>query len=114
MIQMRSILDVADNSGARKIAVINPLGGSGNVELPILQDPKIPGTGAVIPIIPTSFDKVCPSPNKGPIAQLMTSMNSLIDDIQGQKGDDANGVDAKPGLSDMASKLADSLNKVGK
>ena len=24
MIQMRSILDVADNSGARKIAVINP------------------------------------------------------------------------------------------
>ncbi len=28
MIQMRTILDVADNSGARKIAVINPIGGS--------------------------------------------------------------------------------------
>ena len=28
MVQMRSILDVADNSGARKIAVINPVGGS--------------------------------------------------------------------------------------
>ena len=28
MIQMRSILDVADNSGARKIATINPIGGS--------------------------------------------------------------------------------------
>ena len=28
MIQMQSILDVADNSGARKLAVINPLGGS--------------------------------------------------------------------------------------
>src|SRR5499426_1376015 len=28
MVQMRSILDVADNSGARKIAVINPIGGS--------------------------------------------------------------------------------------
>ena len=28
MVQMRSILDVADNSGARKIAVINALGGS--------------------------------------------------------------------------------------
>jgi len=28
MIQMRSILDVADNSGARKIAIINPVGGS--------------------------------------------------------------------------------------
>jgi len=28
MIQMQSILEVADNSGARKIAVINPIGGS--------------------------------------------------------------------------------------
>ena len=28
MIPMRSILDVADNSGARKIAIINPIGGS--------------------------------------------------------------------------------------
>jgi len=28
MIQMQSVLDVADNSGARKIAVINPVGGS--------------------------------------------------------------------------------------
>ena len=28
MIQMQSILDVADNSGARRISVINPLGGS--------------------------------------------------------------------------------------
>ena len=28
MIQMRSVIDVADNSGARKIAVINPIGGS--------------------------------------------------------------------------------------
>ena len=28
MIQLQSVLDVADNSGARKIAVINPLGGS--------------------------------------------------------------------------------------
>ena len=28
MIQMQSVLDVADNSGARKIAVFNPLGGS--------------------------------------------------------------------------------------
>jgi large subunit ribosomal protein L14 len=28
MIQMRSIIDVADNSGARKISVINPLGGA--------------------------------------------------------------------------------------
>ena len=28
MIQMQTVLDVADNSGARKISVINPIGGS--------------------------------------------------------------------------------------
>jgi large subunit ribosomal protein L14 len=28
MIQMQSVLDVADNSGARKIRVINPIGGA--------------------------------------------------------------------------------------
>jgi len=28
MIQMQTVLDVADNSGAKKIAVINPIGGS--------------------------------------------------------------------------------------
>ena len=28
MIQMKTVLDVADNSGARKLAVINPLGGA--------------------------------------------------------------------------------------
>jgi len=28
MIQMQTVLDVADNSGARKIKVINPIGGS--------------------------------------------------------------------------------------
>jgi large subunit ribosomal protein L14 len=28
MIQMQTVLDVADNSGARKISVINPLGGA--------------------------------------------------------------------------------------
>jgi hypothetical protein len=43
-------------------------------------------------------------------------MNSLIDDIQGQKATDATAdsmpQDAKPGLSDTAAKLADALSKV--
>ena len=88
----------------------NPLS-SGNAELPILQDPKIPGTGAVIPIIPTSFDKVCPSPVKGAETQLLSTMNSLIDDIKGKPAtdEDPNG---KPGLSDLAGSIADQLNKV--
>jgi hypothetical protein len=95
----------------KTLQFVNPLG-SGNVELPILQDPKIPGSGAVIPIIPTSFDKVCPSPVKGAETQLLSSMNALIDDIQGQKGNPDYGQDATPGLSDQAAAIADALNKV--
>lgn len=95
-----------------KLLFSNPLG-SGNVQLPRLTSDKIPKDGAAIPVVPTSFDKVCPSLAKGQIAQLLSSMNSLVEDIQGQKGGDSDIVtDAKPGLSDTAAKLADSLNKV--
>jgi hypothetical protein len=94
-----------------KLTFTNPRGG-GNATLPRLTGDKIPPTGAALTVLPNTFDKVCPSPVKGQITQLMASMNSLIDDIQGQKGDDSVGLDAKPGVSDLASKLADSLNKV--
>jgi hypothetical protein len=41
-------------------------------------------------------------------------MNSLVDDIQGQKGSDSGDIvtDSKPGLSETAAKLADQLSKV--
>jgi hypothetical protein len=93
------------------ITFTNPRGG-GNATLPRLTGEKIPKDGAVMTVVPSSFDRVCPSAAKGQITQLMASMNSLIDDIQGQKGDDSIGLDAKPGLSDMSNRLADSLNKV--
>jgi hypothetical protein len=96
----------------KTLQFVNPLGGSGNVELPILQDPKIPGSGAVIPIIPTSFDKVCPSPVKGAETQLLSTMNSLIDDINGQPANPDTGQDATPGLSGQAGSIADALSKV--
>jgi hypothetical protein len=90
----------------------NPLG-SGNVKLPRLTSDKVPGTGAAIPIVPTSYEKVCPSKEKGQIAQLMSTMNSLVDDIQGQGGGPSDVVqDSKPGLSEVAGKLAEQLNKV--
>ncbi len=86
--------------------------GGSNVQLPRLTGEKIPATGAAITVAPNSFDRACPSPVKGQMAQMMTSMNSLIDDIQGQKGDESVGLDAKPGISELANKLADALNKV--
>lgn len=91
----------------------NPIG-QGNVQLPWLKDAKIPKDGAAVPVIPTSFDRVCPSMQKGAVTQLLASMNSLVDDIQGQKGSDSGEIvtDSKPGLSDTAAKLADQLSKV--
>lgn len=100
-----------DDQLGKTLKFVNPINGS-NAELPLLADPKIPATGAVIPIVPTSFDKVCPSPAKGAETQLLSSMNSLIDDIQGQKPNPDTGEDAKPGLSDTAAKLIDQLNQV--
>lgn len=96
-----------------KLLFMNPLG-SGNVQLPRLTSDKIPKDGAAIPVVPTSFDKVCPSLSKGQISQLVSSMNSLVGDIEGQKGADSGDyvTDSKPGLSDAAAKLADALNKV--
>lgn len=93
-----------------KLTFTNPRG-SGNVVLPRLSGDKIPPTGAALTVIPSSFDKVCPSPVKGQITQLMSSMNSLIDDIQGIPGGDTD-PNIKPGLADTANKLVDSLNKV--
>jgi hypothetical protein len=93
-----------------KLTFSNPRG-SGNVVLPRLSGDKIPKDGAAMTVIPSSFDKVCPSPVKGQITQLLSSMNSLVDDIQGLPGQDTD-PNIKPGLSDTAAKLADSLNKV--
>jgi hypothetical protein len=39
-------------------------------------------------------------------------MNSLVDDIQGQRAEGDAISEPKPGLADTADKLADQLNKV--
>jgi hypothetical protein len=105
---------IADpNAVPNDLTFINPKGG-GNVKLPRLKDLKIPGDGAAIALNPSTFDKVCPSATHGQIAQLASSMRSLIEDIQGQKG--AEGGDAvtetKAGLAEIAGKLSESLGKV--
>jgi hypothetical protein len=95
------------------LTFINPRA-SGNAKLPHLKDVKIPPDGAAIPIVPTSFEKLCPSVTRGQIAQLMSSMNSLVDEIQGQKGSDTGDAvtETKPGLEEAAAKLAEQLSKV--
>ncbi len=107
---VKPILPDDKNGVPNTLKFVNPKGS--NSELPRLTDTKkIPKDGAVIPIVPPSFDKVCPSVAKGQISQLLVTMNGLVDDIQGQKAADAS-EDAKPGLSDLAQKLSDDLGKV--
>jgi hypothetical protein len=95
------------------LTFLNPRG-SGNVPLPRLEGDKIPKEGAAVTIVPNTFEKICPSATRGQIAQLMSAMNSLVDDIAGQTA--AAGADVitetKAGLEETATKLADSLSKV--
>jgi hypothetical protein len=95
------------------LTFLNPRG-SGNVKLPRLQGDKIPKDGAAFTIVPNTFEKVCPSATRGQIAQLMSSMNSLADDIKGQKAEAGGDVitETKAGLEETAGKLADALSKV--
>jgi hypothetical protein len=102
-----------DNRMPSELTFANPRG-SGNVKLPRLLGDKVPRDGAAIMIVPNNFEKVCPSKTHGQIAQLGSSMNSLVDDIQGQKNAEGGDVitESKPGLSEAAAKLADQLNRV--
>jgi hypothetical protein len=102
-----------DNRMPGELTFVNPRA-SGNVKLPRLVGDKVPRDGAAILIVPNNFEKVCPSKTHGQIAQLGSSMNSLIDDIQGQRSAEGGDVitESKPGLSEAAAKLADQLNKV--
>jgi hypothetical protein len=96
-----------------EMTFLNPRG-SGNVKLPRLNNDKIPKDGAAITIVPNTFEKVCPSTQRGQIAQLVSTINSLINDISGQKAAEGGDVitETKAGLGEVALKISDSLNKV--
>jgi hypothetical protein len=96
-----------------ELTFLNPRG-SGNVKLPRLTGDRIPPQGAAITVVPSTFEKVCPSAQHGQIAQLVSSMSSLVGDIEGQKAEAGGDVitETKAGLGEVALKVADALNKV--
>ena len=55
---------------------------------------------------------MCPSATRGQIAQLVSSLNSLVDEVAGQKSGGEAITESKPGLSEIAGKLAEELTKV--
>ncbi len=101
------------NGVPNSLTFLNPRG-AGNVQLPRLEGDKIPKEGAAVTVVPNTFEKICPSTTRGQIAQLMSAMNSLVDDIEGQKPEAGGDVitETKAGLDETAAKLADSLSKV--
>jgi len=99
------------NGVPNELTFLNPRGSS-NVKLPRLEGDKIPPTGAAVTVVPNTFEKVCPSATRGQIAQLVSSLNSLVDEVAGQKSGGEAITESKPGLSEIAGKLAEELSKV--
>jgi hypothetical protein len=98
------------NGVPNDLTFINPRG-SGNVKLPRLQGDKIPPGGAAVTIVPNTFEKMCPSATHGQIVQLVSAMNSLANDVEGQRTE-GEIQEGKAGLSDTAAKLQEQLIKV--
>jgi hypothetical protein len=63
-------------------------------------------------VIPSSFDKACPSDAGVQAQQLAAQMGSFLRDIQGEAGDSEGITDPKPGLLASADKLVEGLRKV--
>jgi hypothetical protein len=91
----------------------DPLGG-GNSKL----DRYMGGGGdlgknpAAVYVVPSSFQKACPSDNAVQAKQLAASIGSFIHDIKGDEKVEGIETDTKPGLLETADKLASGLSKV--
>lgn len=76
-----------------------------------LEKPK---AGVMFPVVPKSVDAACPSESAGQIAQLVSQLNRIINDIRGEKAAPGGDVivEEKQGLLDKADKLITGLNSV--
>lgn len=67
-------------------------------------------------VLPKTFEAVCPSEEKGQVAQLGAQLSGVVEDIRGEGGPKNQDIvrDTKPGLIELAVKLADGLRSSGK
>jgi hypothetical protein len=81
-----------------------------NVTAPKFQSLDKPGAAYVVP---KSIESACPSETAGQIAQLVSQLTRLINDVRGEApapGDEIH--EPKPGLLERADRLVTNLNKV--
>jgi hypothetical protein len=90
----------------------DPLGG-GNAMAPRYTGGDILKSSAAIPVVPKTFEKVCPSETAGASAQLAAQIGGVVREIKGE-GPAAQDVvtDTKAGLVERADKLIAALQKV--
>jgi len=87
----------------------NPLNGQGT-KLAGYKAGDIANKPAAIYVVPSSFNKVCPSEASSGAAQLGVQMSNMIRDIRGEQQQSQDVVtDAKPGLLERADKLLNGL-----
>jgi hypothetical protein len=98
-------------------AFADPLGnGSANAKLDRYKSGDISAKPAAIPVLPRTFEKLCPSETSGKAAKLAVALGTTIDEINGDAKPSADQQlvkETKPGLLERADHLADELKKAG-
>jgi hypothetical protein len=90
----------------------DPLGG-GNAKAPRYTGGDILKNPAAIPVVPKTFEKVCPSETAGASAQLAAQIGGFVREIKGEGQANAEIVtDTKAGLLERADKLITALQKI--
>jgi hypothetical protein len=94
-----------------ELVFVDP-GGNGNGKINLYKGGDMP-KGAGFAVMPSTFNKVCPSETQGQIAQLAAALGGAIRDIEGEKQAPGDIVqDSKPGLIERAELLAKALREV--
>ncbi len=96
-------------------AFADPLG-NGNAKLDRYKSGDISAKPQAIPVLPRTFEKLCPSESSGKAAQLAVALGTTLDEINGDAKPSADQQlvqETKPGLLERAEHLADELKKAG-
>ena len=89
-------------------------GGGGNAQAPRYTGGDIGKNAAALPVVPKTFEKVCPSEAQGAATQLTAQIGGFVREIKGEGPVDPNApiTDSKAGLLERADKLLTALQKV--
>jgi hypothetical protein len=94
-----------------KFKAIDVTGGGAKVEVPKYTGGDLSKVGALY-VAPASISKNFPSEVSGKVAQLVSQLSRVVNDVNGDKADPNMVTETKMGLLERADKLSASLNKV--